>query len=155
MTALDADTLRNLRNLVSQATGRHPLPWYGYRPYADSNSWTLARENRLGDTLLHEYNLMKSTDDWAPSDTTADLIVALVNAAPALLDAAEAVERAHALADGWSAEYGTTFHRDDVVDALRAALAPPPDRPDPLAYTTHDDYDDEPPNYTEDEEAQR
>lgn len=42
-----------------------------------------------------------------------------------------------------------------IKDAARIARNRDETAPAPLAYTTHDDYDDEPPEYTRDEEAAR
>jgi hypothetical protein len=40
----------------------------------------------------HELNVLKTTEDWPPCSTDADLIVAAVNALPDLLDQLDALE---------------------------------------------------------------
>lgn len=134
MTTLDADTLRNLRNLLAKATPRE---------------WRVGREVPRSTGVVGAVWFGNMDPDvpgpvGEAGHTDAALIVALVNAAPALLDAAEAVERVQALADHWEND-GVRHVRgyvDQRLTDLRAALAPSPD--DTFnPYTDHDDEEDE------------
>lgn len=80
-----------LRELLTAATPAGD--WY-WTPYGERGK-TLARPGPLlgsgmfGESRGHEHNILKTTDDWPPTEADAALIAALVNAAPALLTAAE------------------------------------------------------------------
>lgn len=81
-------------------------------------------------------NVETPSEKFDPTRPQVDaaLIAALVNAAPVLLDAAEAVERVQALSDAARADtwrIGGSVVPTVRVDDLRAALAPPPHKEQP------------------------
>ena len=78
------DELRQLLAGASVPIGR----WY-WHPYGRQSVTIAAPGPVLSGWPTHELNVLKTTEDWPPCSTDADLIVAAVNALPDLFDQLE------------------------------------------------------------------
>lgn len=85
---MSAPDLAALRELLDAAT---PGPWEWRPKMRDSEVRDLVH---IHDPRLHPTNVLKTTEDWPPTEADAALIAAAVTALPALLDRVERAEAA-------------------------------------------------------------
>lgn len=104
-----SETTERLRELLAAATGVGE--WY-WTPYG-KGARTLAKPGPLlggafGESRGHEHNILKTTEDWPPTEADAALIAAAVNALPELLAKAEAHDALVVAVEGLTAEWART-----------------------------------------------